>query len=107
MEKIIMKKGYVYLIEDQLSIFTKIGETKDLEQRLKAVQSCNPISIDYKKTYEFPCKLTAYRFEKLLQKTFKHKNVRLEWFTGINQKDYIKIDKLYEKTLQRLHNTNN
>ena len=102
-----MKQGYVYLVEDELSIFTKIGKTKDLKQRLNTIQACNPISVNYKKIYKFSSELDAYRFEKLLHATFKQKNVRLEWFAELNQKDYNKIDKLYDETLQRLSDTDN
>jgi hypothetical protein len=64
----------VYLIKDISTNYTKIGITKCVESRLRALKSANPtVSLFYSHPAE-------HKAEKELHKIFKEQNVSGEWF---------------------------
>lgn len=69
--------GYVYLIEDLDNNRYKIGVTKDLEKRLRNLQTGNSNRIIIKESYktEYPFKL-----ESMLHNKFKQFRYNNEWY---------------------------
>ena len=69
--------GYVYLIEDLDNNRYKIGVTKDLEKRLRNLQTGNSNRIIIKESYktEYPFKL-----ELMLHNKFKQFRYNNEWY---------------------------
>lgn len=69
--------GYVYLIKDSGNDTFKIGRTKDINKRLKTLQTGNSTELEiifnYKTEY-------ASRLESMLHKRFAHYRVNNEWF---------------------------
>ena len=69
--------GYVYLIHDIYNNTYKIGVTKNLEKRIKALQTGNSTKLDLIMTYEteYP-----FRLETMLHRKFEQYRENNEWF---------------------------
>lgn len=69
--------GYVYLIEDVDNNRYKIGVTKDLDNRLRNLQTGNSCELKLLCTYktDYP-----YRLESMLHRSFEQYREKNEWF---------------------------
>ena len=69
--------GYVYLIEDINNNSYKIGVTKDLNRRIKTLQTGNVSSLKLSCSFktDYP-----YRLEGMLHKTLQEYRERSEWY---------------------------
>lgn len=73
-----MKKKYLYLLQHQnITEYTKIGFTTDIEKRIKSLQTASPtgVKVIYLVESEY-----AYKLEQALHKRYSSKNSNLEWF---------------------------
>ena len=83
--------GYVYLLSDDNKQHFKIGVTRgNLENRIKKLQTGNPMKILLIDYYETPY---PFRLEKMLHDKFQYKNVLNEWYELTEQEvlDFKKI----------------
>ena len=84
--------GYVYLIEDTYNNSYKIGVAKDVNKRIKALQTGNVCKL--KLIYSYETKY-PYRLESMLHSYYKQYNVFNEWFELENPKEFLsKCDEL-------------
>lgn len=69
--------GYVYLIEDSQNNSYKIGMTKNLEKRIKALQTGNSCELKFLCAYktDYP-----YRLETMLHNKFAQYKELNEWY---------------------------
>ena len=69
--------GFVYLIADLNNNIYKIGTTKDLNKRLKTLQTgnANELSLKYSLSTKYP-----FRLETILHKKFKQYHYNGEWY---------------------------
>jgi hypothetical protein len=69
--------GFVYLIEDKVNNIYKIGTTKNLNKRIKSLQTGNPNELYIKFSFEtkYP-----FRLESLLHRKFKQYHYLNEWY---------------------------
>lgn len=103
-ESLIEIKGYIYFIYSPELYkkgfkYIKIGRTKNLEKRIKQLQTGNPFDLTFYKTIF----IDNYKeIEVNLHKKYKHKNKRGEWF-DIQFSDVDKeIDLLFPKQEETL-----
>ncbi len=72
-------KCFVYLMIDTTNNYHKIGISNKPKYREKTLQSEKP-TIEMLAFKEFPSRVIAKSIEKALHETFRHKNIRGEWF---------------------------
>ena len=97
-------KGTIYLICDPLTETFKIGVTKrDVNARLKEIQTGNPGEIFISKTFEsrYP-----YKLESMLHRKYKSKQTINEWF-ALDAEDYQSFDETCRKYEEILHGLEN
>lgn len=71
-------KKFLYLIQHKnLSEYTKIGYTTDIEKRIKSLQTASPTGINLIYLVESDY---AFKMEQALHKRYSSKNSNLEWF---------------------------
>ena len=71
-------KKFLYLIQHKnLSEYTKIGYTTDIEKRIKSLQIASPTGINLIYLVESDY---AFKMEQALHKRYSSKNSNLEWF---------------------------
>lgn len=71
-------KKFLYLIQHKnLSEYTKIGYTTDIEKRIKSLQTASPTGINLIYLVESDY---AFKIEQALHKRYSSKNSNLEWF---------------------------
>ena len=99
---------YVYLFEtyNKYVFEYKIGNTKNIKQRIKGLQTGNPnkITCKYKFKSNYPTKLEAY-----LQRIFDVDNLNGEWFS-LTSKQIDNFENMcisYEKGLKFLKDSGN
>lgn len=82
------EKSYVYLIKISNEGIYKIGVSKDVNKRVKQLQTGNPEKIEIIKTFlsKYP-----YKIESVLHRRYKYKNVQGECFY-LEQKDIDNFD---------------
>lgn len=85
------KPCYVYLMRDTANNFHKIGMSNDPNYRERTLQSEKP-TIKTIIAKRYPIRVIAKNIETALQKTYKNKNVRGEWF----DLDPIDVDHIIE-----------
>lgn len=84
-------KGVIYVIECEG--FYKIGLSKHMDNRFKAIKQLLPFDMDVIRNYV--CSQSKLKvFEKLCHKKFKHNNKNGEWFS-IENKDVYKMDAFF------------
>lgn len=81
---------FVYLIRISENSTYKIGTTKDINKRIKQLQTGNAEQIYIIDKYQSD---NAYKIEKALHNFFKHKNKLNEWF-DLTIEDEIKFKEL-------------
>ena len=71
-------KKFLYLIQHKnLSEYTKIGYTTDIEKRIKSLQTASPTGINLIYLVESDY---SFKMEQALHKRYSSKNSNLEWF---------------------------
>ena len=72
-----MRMGYVYLIQDVYNNTYKIGVTKDLNKRIKSLQTGNACELRLVESFEteYP-----YRLETMLHRSLEQYRELNEWF---------------------------
>lgn len=79
-----MKEGYIYLLENKIgeNILYKIGYTKDLNKRLKQLETGNPGEMKIIKSFE-----TRWGriLESIIHKIYINKKIKNEWFNLNNE----------------------
>lgn len=71
-------KKFLYLIQHkEITEYTKIGYTTDIEKRIKSLQTASPTGINLIYLVESDY---AYKMEQSLHNQYSHKNSNLEWF---------------------------
>lgn len=70
--------GYVYLIQDIYNNTYKIGVTKNLEKRIKALQTGNTCELKLVESFktDYP-----YRLETMLHRSLEQYREKNEWFS--------------------------
>jgi hypothetical protein len=90
--------GYVYFIfmkELKDKNLVKVGQTKNLSNRLSCLQTGNPFSLEiYKAIKSSQYKILETKFHD----KFKSKNVRLEWFNLSFAEIDIAVDQMIKET---------
>lgn len=95
----------IYILENNEKYY-KIGYSKDPERRVKQLNTGN--STNLKLLHKFTCKYDSI-IESNLQKRFKHKNIKGEWF-DLSEDDINSIKsliKMQEKALDSLYEHKN
>ncbi|MFA5618950.1 MAG: GIY-YIG nuclease family protein [Weeksellaceae bacterium] len=85
---------FVYLMNDTVNNFHKIGISNNPEYRERTLQSEKP-TIELIASKEFPVRKIAESFEKALHETYSKKRIRGEWF-DLSQEDVQHIIKSLE-----------
>lgn len=71
-------KKFLYLIQHkEITEYTKIGYTTDIEKRIKSLQTASPTGINLIYLVESDY---AFKMEQALHKRYSSKNSNLEWF---------------------------
>lgn len=71
---------YLYVIGDQDNRYIKIGIAKDVESRLSAHQTSNPVSLDVWISVKLDNRVRARELEQSLHNKYEEFNTRGEWF---------------------------
>jgi len=76
--KISNMRNSIYIIQQGMTRLFKIGVSKNPEVRLRNLQTGNPHTLHLLKT--FPCRVPAYKAERIIHNHLSHVHVRGEWF---------------------------
>lgn len=90
-----MSTEYVYLIE--ANRLYKIGRTKDINKRMKQLQTGNPHAIILIKLYETE---NSIKLEAYIHQTLKDQNIRNEWFRLDNPNSIDTIVSKYDRSVK-------
>ncbi len=71
---------YIYFIYSQESNAIKIGRAKNVEKRLKSLQTAHPYPLKLLKTFKVKGGKAAQELEKTLHQKFDHLRLLGEWF---------------------------
>lgn len=71
---------YIYFIYDETNDSVKIGRAKNVDKRLRALQTANPHELTILKTICVSNNKKAVQYESQLHNNFKHLNLKGEWF---------------------------
>jgi predicted GIY-YIG superfamily endonuclease len=79
-EKLAHQAHFIYFILNQDSNAIKIGRTKDLAKRMKALQTSNPATLKLIKSVQVEGEKAAQDLEQSLHKQFSEMRLAGEWF---------------------------
>lgn len=82
---------YIYIIKSEN--YYKIGTTRDVEARMKLLQTGNPHKLEVIKIFQFGDNYSAFQIEQLAHKVFGHKRFYGEWFV-LDESDVEKLEVL-------------
>lgn len=91
-------KKFLYLIQHkEITEYTKIGYTTDIDKRIKSLQTASPTGINLIYLVESDY---AYQMEQSLHKQYSSKNSNLEWFK-LNETDIKNVISWIETQISR------
>ena len=91
-------KKFLYLIQHkEITEYTKIGYTTDIDKRIKSLQTASPTGIKLIYLVESDY---AYKMEQSLHKQYSSKNSNLEWFK-LNDNDIKNVISWIETQISR------
>lgn len=100
------KQKYVYLLKIPEKSIYKIGVSKDVEKRIKQLQTgnCEQITLVHKFKSNYP-----YKIESVLHGMYKFKRIEGEWYdmSAKEVENFIEQCEMYERNFSTLKTHNN
>ena len=80
-----MDNRYVYFIQEVIGIYApiKIGVSKNVQERMRNIQGCNPRKLEVYAVIGPMGKAKAFNLEESLHRKFRRFHLRGEWFSGV------------------------
>lgn len=89
---------FIYFVLNTHCSAVKIGRAKDVDKRLKSLQSASPVRLKVLKIIDTKAGKEAKNLEKSLHERFAHLRLTGEWFRYEDELlEYIKLEKPYSK----------